>query len=117
MKISSLLHREDRWAKNCIAKDKSGKVLPDINTFYLQRIDKKGNIYYQEFRNDDFAYSYSLQGAVIKLYDLDERENVMHKLSMAIEKYTGKNYYVAQFNNLPDTTFEDIKKVIEEAGV
>jgi hypothetical protein len=117
MKISSLLHNESRWTQNCIARDKEGKSLKDINTFYLQRVDKKGNIYYQEFRNEDLAYSYSLQGSVIRCYDIDERENVMHKLSAAIEQYTGKNYYVAQFNDLSDTTFEDIKKVLKIAEV
>ena len=109
MKINGLLTHEDRWTQNCIARDKQGNALKDINTFYSQRVDKKGNIFYQEFRNEDSAYSFSLQGAVIKCYEPDSRDQVMDKLRDAITRHTRKAYWVAQFNDLPDTTFDDVK--------
>lgn len=117
MKISNLINREAKWTKDCLARDKQGRVLRSLDCFYLAKFDKDGKIYYQEFKQDELAYSYSLQGAVTKCYSIDDHENVMSKLSAAILKHTGKNIYVARFNDDQDTKFEDVKAVLKIANV
>lgn len=61
----------------------------------------------------------SLQGALGYYYSFErepERRNqMMNKLRRAIESVTGKRYYIAEFNNLSTTKFEDIIKVIKLA--
>ena len=58
--------------------------------------------------------AFSLQGAVAYFTEPDSsaRQKVMSRLSKAIERHTGKNMYVAEFNNSPSTTFEDLTSVI-----
>lgn len=60
---------------------------------------------------------FSLHGALAYFYSYDERMEERYKiydrLKKAIFQHTGKNYYIAQFNNDPATTFEDIKQVLK----
>lgn len=117
MKITSVLTKENKWTKNCLARDKDGKPMTSLDTFFLAKFDKDGNIYYQEFHQDELAASFSLQGAVIHCYPIDDHEHVMNKLSQAISSYSKKKLYVAQFNDHPDTTYEDVISVARMAQV
>jgi hypothetical protein len=117
MKLSSLLNRENRWTQHCLGRDKNGNALKSLDTYFVAKFDKNGKIFYQEFKQDELAVSYSLYGAVVKCCPLDDHENTMHKLSEAIRRYTGKNLWVAQFNDGLDTKFEDIKAVLKIANV
>lgn len=114
MKISSILNQESKWTKNCLGRDKEGKPLASFDTLYLTKYDKNNNPYHEEVHLEDLAVSFSLQGVIAKCSQ-GERESIMKKLSDAIRVYTGKNIYVAQYNDSPDTTFEDITQVLKIA--
>ncbi len=101
MNLSQIFVNERKWTQNAPARDKNGKLITftapwDHNTDknYLRIID-----------------SWSLYGAVA-FFNGAESE-VARRLKKAIERYTGKNLYIAEFNDSIDTSFEDVKKVIK----
>jgi hypothetical protein len=92
------------WSKKYDALDKDGRPI-DLNCFSS---------------SDDRVYSLSLQGAIAYFFSYekspDKRNIEMQKLSKAIEKYTGKKMYVAEFNKREETTHEDILNVLKIAN-
>lgn len=117
MKIADLITSEAKWTKDCLGRDKEGNAMNSFDGIYDAKYDKQGKIFYEEKHLDELAKSFSLHGAVIKCYSQDHRASVLGKLSKAIEQYTGKKKYIAQFNNEPTTSYEDVKAVIQIAGV
>lgn len=65
--------------------------------------------------NTQEPQAFSLHGAVAYYTEPESgaRQKVMARLSKAIEKHTGKSMYVAEFNDSPSTTFEDLTAVIK----
>jgi hypothetical protein len=90
------------WRKNCMAVDKNGVEL-NLNCF----------------TQDSQVYAMSLQGAIAYLFSFEKepekRYSVMNKISKAIVVYTKKNLFIAEFNNRPETTFQDIVNVLKIA--
>lgn len=94
-----------------------------IKSYWVQNVmavDSDGNVInLNEFTPEIKVHACSLQGAVAYLYSYEKeserRQKILEKLSKAIRKYTGKSYFVAEYNNLPTTTFEDIQKVLKIA--
>ena len=117
MKISALLSKEDKWTQNCLGRDKDGNPLYHFNTTYTTRYDKDGKISYQEFHYEDLAKSFSLYGAVAKCYSADSRQGALEKLHRAIQRITGREQFIATFNDNPDTSFEAVRSVVRAAGV
>lgn len=98
MNIARILYASHRWTKNTAARDKNGNPYP-TTVVYNQNADHNKNI-----------ASYSLYGVLV-FYADGTREQYAKKLSQAIEKYTGKKMYIAEFNDSPSTTYEDILAV------
>jgi len=100
MNLIKIFVNPNRWLKDGFAQDKNGKSHSFTNLWR---------------DNPPEPYKFSLQGAVAYFTEpeSDSRRKVMARLSKAIEKHTGKNMYVAEFNNSPDTSFEDLTKVIQ----
>ena len=109
MKINQLYSKENKWTQHVIARDKDGKSVPSLDIKYSsngQVLDYGKN-----------AVAFSLYGAICRCYDYDSHEYVADKLRRAIQAVTGKNFAIAEFNNLEQTTFADVKKVVEKAEV
>ncbi len=116
MKVSQLINKPEKWAKNCLAKDSNGKSLNEIGSLYEMRYAKDGSIWYDEQPNKDIK-SYSLQGAVSHCYQDQNREFVMENLRNTIYKYSGKVMSVGKYNDDPETKWVDIEKIIRYSGV
>lgn len=99
MNITRIIYAPHRWTKNTAARDKNGNPYPTIFP-YPSEIDHNKNI-----------ASYSLQGVLTFYCPDNTREQYVRKLSKAIEIYTGKKKYIAEFNDSPSTTYEDIMAV------
>lgn len=117
MKISELLNTENKWTKGCLGRDKDGNPLQNFDTMFSSKFDNKGNIYYEEKNNADEAKSFSLYGAIIKSQGIDSRETTLDKLRKAILKHTGKNSYIAVFNDCEETKYSDVKEVLRISGL
>lgn len=107
MKISKLLYREDKWAKNCMAVKKDGTKIYNLNVVHFP------NGTYIDPSKDCVAYS--LYGAISHLYSNEGQQEVATKLGDAVRQYTKSKIWLAEFNNKPETTFEDIKNVLKIA--
>jgi hypothetical protein len=90
------------WLQNAMALNTDGELV-NLN----------------EFPSETKIQALSLHGAVAHLFSYEReperRQKVMDRLSKAIRKHTGKSYFVAEYNNLPTTTFEDIKTILKIA--
>ncbi len=105
MTLLELFDQPDKWIKFCLANDKEGKEC---------------------YFGADRAYSYCLLGGIHRLV-YDESYNVVElnrKLVQSIRKIFPSRVYsdanapaIVEFNNHQDTTFEDIRKVLEDAGI
>jgi hypothetical protein len=107
MRLSQLLYREDKWAKNCMAVKKDGTKLYDLNVYHLpngEQIDPSKD-----------CVAYSLYGAIAHLYSNDGQQDVTTKLGNAVREYCKCKIWLSEFNNKPETTFQDIKKVLAMA--
>jgi hypothetical protein len=108
VKISNLIFKPEKWAQNCLGRTKEGRPIQSFNV-----VHRDGH----ELDLSKDAESFSLYGAVIKLYGGEGQADVFFKLSEAVKKYTKQKMYVAQFNDSPTTTYEDIKAVLEIANL
>lgn len=108
MRLASFFSYPSIWTKGAAARDKKG------NPYNLNEFRKK------DFDDGNRLESFSLYGAIAFLYshekEPESREKNLQKLKAAIRKYSGKNYSVAEFNDHPETTFEDIKNVLKIAN-
>lgn len=100
MNLLKIFNNPNRWIKHAYAKYKDGTNVP----FSYPYGDKPKE-----------PYSLSLYGAVAYYTepDSDSRSKIMNRLSQAIERYTGKSMFVAEFNDKPDTSFEDLLQVLK----
>lgn len=108
MKLSKFFHNESKWTKGCLGRDKEGRA---INSF---------NIIHRDGREIDLgkdAVSFSLYGAVARLYSGDGQSDVILKLGDAARAYTGRKVWLAEFNDSSETTFADIQAVLELANL
>lgn len=100
MNLTKIFVNKNRWLKDGFAENKDG------TPFSFTRKWKE---------NSPEPYRFSLHGAVAYFTEPDSgaRQKVMDRLSKAIERYTGKSMYVAEFNNSVSTSFEDLTQVIK----
>jgi hypothetical protein len=100
MNLIKIFTNQNRWLKNARAKYKDGS---DVPFSYLYGDKPKE------------PWSFSLHGAVSYYTEpeSDARNKTMKKLSKAIERHTGRNMFVAEFNDSPDTSFEDLMTVLK----
>jgi len=100
MNLLRIFTNQNRWIKNARARYKDGSLVP----FTIKYGEKEKE-----------PWSFSLYGAV-SFYasaESETRDRIMAKLSQAIEIYTGKSMYVAEFNDSMDTSFEDLIAVLK----
>lgn len=109
MKINQLLRKDTKWAQGALARDKQGNPVNCLDLKYFSN----GKTYDLA----KHAVSFSLHGAICKCYDYDDHEQVADKIHNAMRHVLGKDMPIAHFNDDEKTTFEDIKRVIAEAGV
>ena len=93
----------EKWTQHDYARDKNGR---ETSIF------------------DPEATCFCLLGGISKVYnvtvdDLDDKTlEIREKINEAIRKlFPDRPSYIHKFNDHPDTTFEDIKKVLKEANV
>lgn len=98
MKIQELLDSPEKWIKGNHARDNYN------NPIHSQ---------------SPYACKWCLVGAFVVCYPKLYIDNTLFsKLSKVIRDYSGlHNVGIAEFNDLPTTTFADIRKVIELADV
>lgn len=109
MRVSQLLSKENRWTKNALARDGNGKAIDCLDLIHFHNghtLDLGKN-----------AVAYSILGAIAHCYSPDDHEQVLDKIHSAMRKVLNDDMYIAKFNDAETTTFEDVKKVIEIAGV
>jgi hypothetical protein len=63
------------------------------------------------------AVAYSLYGAITHLYNQDSQNEAFQKIGNAIREYTGAKIYLAEWNDLPSTTYKDVMHVLKKAGL
>ena len=104
--MQKVFRTKNQWTQKADCRDKDGRAI---------------NINFLDESNVKHIKSFSLYGAVSYYFSFEKdhlrRYKTMSALRNAIRDYTGKDLGVAEFNNLPTTTFEDIKKVIKKANV
>jgi hypothetical protein len=100
MNLNKIFTNKNRWMQNGRALNKDGSNFSFVRKW---KEDVKEPI------------CFSLYGAVTYFTEPESqsRSKIISKLSKAIEMYTGKNLFVAEFNDSPDTSFEDIQNVIK----
>jgi len=100
MNLIKIFTNQNRWIKNGMAKYRDGTNVPYTHPYGMKIKE---------------PWFFSLQGAVSFYTDpeTDSRNKVMNKLSKAISLYTGRPMFVAQFNDNPDTSFEDLVNVLK----
>lgn len=109
MKIQQLLTKESKWCKGALARDKNGKSINclDVKTYAGgKEIDFGKN-----------AVAWSLPGAISICYSQDDHENICDKIHAAMRGLRIKHEYISQFNDAENTTFDQVKWVIEDAEV
>ena len=102
-RLSSILTGPDKWCKKKSAADEGGNsVLP----------------------SSDLAYSFCIGGAISRMSSgYDDECFVRNEIRKSIRKlFPGRGgqmhdvIEIEAFNDHPDTTFEDVMKVIEDSG-
>jgi hypothetical protein len=109
MRISRLLYREDKWCKGCMGITKNGIHLQQLNIVHYENghtLDPSKEI-----------VAYSLYGAITHLYNQDTQNEIFQKVGNAIREYTGVKIYLAEWNDLPTTTYKDVMAVLRKAGL
>jgi hypothetical protein len=98
MKIRELLTDKSKWIKGAYAKDKYGDSINE---------------------SDQDACQWCLDGAGYCCYGIGVwQKEVRPKVCTAIEKLNQqKDAVVVNWNDDPNTTFEDVKKLVEELDI
>lgn len=106
MRLQQFFNRPTKWCKGHYAINKNGKSMNLLSRYPTDEI---------EFLRE--IESMSLYGAIALLYPQysEGRDQIVRRLKMSINRYTGKNLTIPAFNDDPQTTFEDIQKVIKFA--
>lgn len=94
MKVQDLLSSEEKWSKGSLAVDEFGN----------------GVAY-----NSKEAASFCLEGAILKCYrGKMKRTEIIHTMANLIDVRTyGKYKAIAYWNDAPERTFKQIRKLIE----
>ena len=90
MKIKELLSSPDKWCKKSYARKKDGS-----STF--------------PFEND--AVSFCLWGAIIRCYEINHQQIIKEKIRQEIVRD------IAVWNDDCETTFEDVKELVEKLDI
>lgn len=106
MRLKNFFKSPSSWVKGYLAVDMNDDPI-NLNE-------------YTEFEmRDRKIKAMSLHGAIGYFYSYErepeQRNKIIAKIRKAIEKHTGKNLYIAQFNNAETTSFEDIVSVLKIA--
>jgi hypothetical protein len=96
MKVSDVLRDESCWTKESYARDKDG--------FHISY-------------DDPAACKFCIHGAVYRVCGMLGGGNIWQKLEEARKKLFPDSIGLINFNDRPETTFEDVKKVLAEANV
>jgi hypothetical protein len=99
MKAKDILTDQSRWTRGAFARDEHGKMCDP---------------------EDDEARSWCVFGALRRAYlDTFELENAMRAVAQNIPplKGYGASIAIMYWNDYPSRTFEDVRKVIEQADV
>ena len=106
MKLSKFFRTAGKWTQNAMARNINGELI-NFHAYNLSLGEDR----------ETRVESLSLQGALAYFYSQEKeperREKEIRKLKSAIERYTGRNLYVAEFNNSPQTTFQDVRNVLD----
>ena len=108
MKLSQLLNTKEKWTSNCLGKRADGASIYSFDVLYTNKSGKD-----EVFDPQKEIKAYSLQGAVVSLYNSGARNQIMDKLRDGIYTLTGKNMSVAAYNDMIDQTFENIEKLLK----
>lgn len=96
-KVKTLLADKKRWTKGTWQRNKYGHPVSE---------DCKS------------ACKFCLEGALQHIYDDYERRNAEKRIEQAInDLFPGKFHSLISFNDNPETTYEDIKRVLQRANV
>jgi hypothetical protein len=98
VKVVEFLNEESKWIKYHSAVNKDGVSVQE---------------------HDENACRWCLSGAIIKCYGYCTKEeiDVTTKINGIIDRKTGFRITIADFNDLPKTTFVQIKEILQEANV
>ncbi len=106
MRLSNFFKTPSCWTQDCLAIDTDDKVI-DFNA------------YNEETMKNRRIKAMSLHGAIGYFFNFEKeperRNRIMMNIRKAISSIYGKNYFIAEFNNLESTRFEDIVKVVKLA--
>lgn len=104
MKLSNFFKSPSCWVKNKFAVDTEGY---DIDMMAWN----------EDLMKSRKIKAMSLYGALGYFFNYEReperRSRTINNIRQAISSYTGKNYSIAEFNNLESTKFEDIISVIK----
>lgn len=102
MNLLRIFVNQNRWIKNGFARHKDGTPV---------------EFEFPAGSNPKDPWFFSLHGAVAWYTEPGQiRQRLMDRLREAVAVHTGRNMYVAEFNNHPDTKFEDIIEVVKIAS-
>lgn len=107
MKPSELLTDESKWARGCYARDKQGESVPPESQesvcWCMIGVCLASGIW-------DSAIDRRLRGVIA----LEANRGLVPSLGEYPEVW---DIHVASFNDAPETTFEQVKRVLVEAGL
>lgn len=105
MRLLRIFSSPSCWAKNCVAINNDGKKTGINGPYTDNQMDMLQHI-----------KQFSLYGAISFFFPhQEERADMMNSLRRGIASYTGKNMSVAAFNDAPETTYEDLIRVIKRS--
>lgn len=96
MKVKDLLSTPEKWCKGDYAQDETGNPVAS---------------------HDDRAARFCLLGAVNRCYAEDARLEPIRKLADVIHDHTDGTCHITLFNDRPDTTYDDLRAVLEAADI
>lgn len=98
-RIKNLISSPRRWTKNAFFRDKNGHAIDPNGQRYVE---------WENLLKD--IDSMSLYGAILLSYDTEAaRQQICEK----IRKHIGAYKYIAEFNDAPETTYQDLKTILD----
>ena len=108
-----LIKDSRRWNKGCYAKSDEGYNIPCIK---LSDISDDSDVISWDNRYDNIVATMCIKGAIYRSAYINTYEYVMGKELDSVIQYVSKEYgcsYVADFNDDPETTHEDVMKFMD----
>ena len=106
MRLNKFFNHKNKWTKNAQARNGLGETI-NFMEFSQDSANEKQNRVEKLSLYGALAYFYSQER------EPENREKEMMKLKKAIQTYTKKNMFIAEFNDAKETSFEDVQKVLE----